>query len=104
MNGTIRFAGRLTLMRLLIHSFLLRSQSREYADRMDTYFAEIANPELREKLVSLRTRLGLAIVRHILITSPVVWSLLPILLVLLLAMVCITGVKQAQAEILALRV
>ncbi len=88
MNGVLRFAERITFTRLLIHGIVFREQTQAYAKKLQADLARIPNPALREQLIIFRSKLGHAIIRHVLTISPMAWMLLlvvsPFLFVLFL--------------------
>jgi hypothetical protein len=83
MNGLLRFAERLTIMRLVI-SQAFNHNGRAYAEKMAASLQRVESPDVREKLQNYRTRIGEEVIRHIILVSPIVWPLVGVLIVRIL--------------------
>jgi len=73
MNGMIRFAERLTLLRLVLISAMPSARAKEHGKRLDDLLAQVPDEVARLKLKGFRFRGSVEIVSHLLRTSPVVW-------------------------------
>lgn len=102
MNGLLRFAERLTVVRVLLHGAIFRQQTYAYSQKVHERLSMLQNPMLREKLSHFRLKLGYEIIRHIVITSPIAWVLCSVGFILVIPMALLLIAFRGLQELLVL--
>jgi hypothetical protein len=76
MNGTLRYAESITLLRVIAHGVFMKRELQEADDPLDRAIAGLESDEARERITVLRSQLGFEVARHIVTTSPFAWGFL----------------------------
>ena len=89
MNGNIRLAHRMSLLRILLFVALIRGQPlRELASDFESHWQKVSetlNSDVRLELQDFRNRMHVIILRHVLLNSPIlVLSMLTIIVPIVL--------------------
>ena len=80
-NGLLRFAERVTLIRALVTNKSLPLNIAAYTERTQLAMAQVKDASVRHALEEHRERVGFEIIKHIIWTSPELWIPLSALLV-----------------------
>ena len=80
-NGLLRFAERVTPIRVMMFNSTLSLNAEAYRERTEWAIAQVKDEGIRQKLQDYRERVGLEIILHLIRTSPELWPALAALVV-----------------------
>lgn len=98
-NSMIFFADRLSFTRAALDALVWRKQGAAHAQDFAQVLSSVSNPEVRAELAKFNDEIHLHLVRHLVVTSPVLWAVLAVVTPVFFLLRIASSIRGLKSEI-----